>query len=186
MGYTKWQNLIKFEDSKIYILRSTRLLFLCNWEYKVVFEIYIWHVCRINYCLHPEFFSNFFETRKKCLGAKNLHSFYILLVSKFVVWFKSYRSLCMILVSFPRWRSRLVLSCRLWVSNLVSYQYRYHVCMIIQEISCSLKILRRNFRRVLSQSLIFDWRNCQSTKYFRFYRHFPSYLLYSLISAVLI
>jgi hypothetical protein len=47
VGYTKITNLIKIVDLKIYVLRSTRLSFLCSPKYKV-FEHDFFHVRGIN------------------------------------------------------------------------------------------------------------------------------------------
>jgi hypothetical protein len=61
MGYTKMANcgnICRFENIHN---RSTCLVLLCSQKYKV-FEYGFLHVCRINSWLHPNIFSQFFET----------------------------------------------------------------------------------------------------------------------------
>ena len=64
LSYKKITNLIKFEDLKMCILRSTLLSFLCSSEY-IVFEfVFFLHGCEIHYYLHARFSLIFFETSK--------------------------------------------------------------------------------------------------------------------------
>jgi hypothetical protein len=80
VGYIKIIQSDKNVDLKIYILRSTRLSFLCSPKYKA-FEHDFLHICAINSCLQPNMFSIILKTQNKIFDflstytqAPNLHS----------------------------------------------------------------------------------------------------------------